>query len=328
MRPAFTGFIFLTVCLVCSPVNFLVRSAYAGDVSDLLKKMTTASESLNYQGIFVLRKSDTLTAMRVEHGADDRGVWERMESLNGETRKVVRLNEEVTSIYPGRKLVTVSHNKDKASLHPTLPENLDKLEAYYKISRLEDERIADHGAVVLDVKPNDNYRYGYRYWLDTDTGVLLKCDLLNEKGDVVEQMMFTMLEYLPQPPKSAFSNVDKQDYKTRDYKIKQLDSGRVVVENAGWHVAKLPSGFMLTQSSQRKSKDSEMQHLVYSDGLASVSVFIERGRKSHHRLDGASNMGALNAYGTRSGQYFVTVMGEVPAPAVMQIAHSTEPVKK
>jgi sigma-E factor negative regulatory protein RseB len=317
MHPGSAGLILLTACLS----GFLANNAAAGDVSDLLKKMTTASENLNYQGVFVMRKSDTLTTMRVEHGADSRGVWESLESLNGETRKVIRFNEEVTSIYPNRKLLTVSHNKNKASLHPTLPGNLDKLESYYKISRLEDERIADYRAAVLDVRPNDGYRYGYRYWLDTNTGVLLKCDLLDENGDVVEQMMFTMLEYLPRAPESAFSIVDK-----KDYSIKRLDSGRVDVENASWQVTKLPSGFMLTQSSQRKSRDAEMQHLVYSDGLASVSVFIERGSKSHHRLDGASNMGALNVYGTRSGEYFVTVMGEVPASAVRQIAQSTEPV--
>ena len=313
----------LTVCLT----GFLASNAVAGDVSDLLKKMTTASESLNYHGIFVLRKSDSLTTMRVEHGADSRGIWESLESLNGEKRQVIRLNEEVTSIYPNRKLLTVSYNKDKASLHPTLPENLDKLEAYYKISRLEDERIADHEAAVLDVMPNDNYRYGYRYWLDTDTGVLLKCDLLNENGAVVEQMMFTMLEYLPQAPKSAFNTVDKKDYQTRDYKIRQLDAERAVVENASWQVTRLPDGFMLAQSSERKSQAAEQLHLIYSDGLASVSVFIERGGKSHHRLDGASSMGALNAYGARSGEYFVTVMGEVPASTVMQIAQSIQPVK-
>jgi negative regulator of sigma E activity len=98
--------------------------------------------------------------------------------------------------------------------------------------------------------------------------------------------------------------------------------------NASWQVTKLPDGFTLKQSSERKSKGAESFHQVYSDGLSSVSVFIERGSKSHHRLDGAAAMGALNAYGTRFDEYFVTVMGEAPASAVMQIARSTEPVRK
>jgi sigma-E factor negative regulatory protein RseB len=317
--PVLTGLIFFIVSL-SSP---LINIAVAGDVSDLLKEMTSASEGLNYQGVFVMRKSDVMSATRVEHGSDSRGVWESLESLNGETRKVVRVNEEVISIYPNRKLLTVSHSKDKTPLHPILPENLDRLETYYRISRLKDDRIANHEAIVIDVKPEDNYRYGYRYWLAADTGVLLKCDLLDERGDVVEQMMFTMLKYLPKAPKSAFSVVD-----SKGYKVRQLDAERAAVESASWHVAKLPSGFMLTQSSERKSQAEEQLHLVYSDGLASVSVFIERGKVSHHRLDGASSMGALNAYGASLGDYFVTVMGEVPASAVMQIAQSTEPVQE
>jgi sigma-E factor negative regulatory protein RseB len=313
MRSACTA---LITCLLLAS-----HPAIAGDVSDLLKKMSSADEHLNYEGVFVLRKSDKLMSMRVEHGRDDRGVWESLESLNGEDRKVIRVNDEVTSIYPERNLITVSRTKEKASLHPTLPENLDKLEAYYKISRLDDDRIANHNAAVLDVMPNDKFRYGYRYWLDTNTGVLLKCDLLNERSEVVEQMMFTTLEYLPEAPASAFTEID-----VKGYDRQKLSKGRVAVSNAAWHVTGLPSGFMLTQSSIRKTDDTQSLHLMYSDGLASVSVFIEQGKKSHHQLDGASSMGALNAYGKRVGEHSVTVMGEVPASTVMQIAQSTKPV--
>lgn len=313
MHLRLTAFLVLSACIV--------NSALAGEVSELVKKMTSASEKLNYQGVFVMRKSDSLTAMRVQHGADSRGVWESMEALNGETRKVIRLNEDVTSIFPERHLLTVSRNKHKTELHPALPGNLDKLEKYYRFSRLSDDRIANHKAAVIDVKPNDNYRYGYRYWLDIDTGVLLKCDLLNENGDVVEQMMFTVLEYLPKAPESAFTDINK-----KGFNVRELDSERNTVNGASWQVKELPEGFMLTQSSERKTEKSEHLHLVYSDGLASVSVFIEKGAETHHRLDGVSSMGALNAYGARYGDAYVTVMGEVPATTVMQIAQSTEPV--
>lgn len=304
-------------------VLLLANNAGAGDVSDLLKKMSDADEHLSYQGVFIMRKSDNLMTMRVQHGSDERGIWESLESLNGEARKVIRVNDEVTSIYPERKLVIISNNKNKATLHPTLPENLDKLEVYYEIKRLDDDRIAGHKTAVLDLKPNDKDRYGYRYWLDTETGVLLKCDLLNEQGKVVEQMMFTALEYLSEAPTSAFNAINISGYDS-----KRLDKGRTDINNVEWRVNRLPSGFMLTQSSLRKrGNDDESLHLVYSDGLASVSVFIEQGEDIHYRLDGASAMGALNAYGSRIGDHFVTVMGEVPASTVMQIAESTRPTE-
>lgn len=115
------------------------------------------------------------------------------------------------------------------------------------------------------------------------------------------------------------------DQRLIDQHLSDRSQSHVDTSDISWHVTKLPSGFALKQSSKRKAQDAEMQHLVYSDGQASVSVFIERGRESHHRLIGASNMGALNAFGTRSGEYFITVMGEVPASSVIQIAQSTKP---
>jgi len=308
------SFLFILLALLSQP-------AVASDISDILNKMTAADEHLNYQGVFIMRKSDNLMTMRVEHGIDQRGVWESLESLNGEARKVVRTNEEVVSIYPERKLLTVSHDRDKASLHPTLPENLNKLKSHYKINRLQDDRIAGHNAAVLDVRPSDKYRYGYRYWLDDRTGVLLRCDLVNEKGQIIEQMMFTTLEYLQTVPASAFQAVDGTGYTQQ-----QLDTGRTSNGSTDWKVNQLPKGFMLTQSSMRKQQHLESLHLIYSDGLASVSVFVEQGKKANP-LNGASSMGALNAYGTRVGEHFVTVMGEVPATTVMQIAQSTQPVQ-
>ena len=129
------------------------------------------------------------------------------------------------------------------------------------------------------------FRYGYRYWLDTDTGVLLKCDLLNERSEVVEQMMFTTLEYLPKAPAAAFTAINVDGFERR-----KLGKGRVAVSNTGWQVTGLPVGFMLTQSSEHTINDSESLHLMYSDGLASVSVFIEQGKNGHHKQIGRAHV--------------------------------------
>ena len=309
---------------VLVPVLFLSACmgmpAFASEVSDLLKKMTDAEGLLNYQGVLVLRKDNNLVAMRVEHGADERGTWESMMSLNGEARRVVRINDEVTSVYPERQLLTVSRNTNKHTLHPALPENLQKLEAFYTIKQLKNDRVADREAAVLDVMPNDGFRYGYRYWLDAKTGVLLRCDLLNEKQRVLEQMMFTMLEYLPAAPASAFAEIDREGFEE-----KRLDPVQTVKQDTVWQVNNLPTGFMLTQSRARQSGKGDMLHLAYSDGLASVSVFVEPEGAAHKKTEGASVMGALNAYRTHANRHFITVVGEVPAMAVKQIAQSVAP---
>jgi sigma-E factor negative regulatory protein RseB len=293
--------------------------AYAGNVSEIVSGMSAADRSSNYVGTFVLRKSDKMMTMQVVHGVDDRGVWESMESLNGEARKIVRHNNEVISIYPDRKLVTVSKMGNKPGLHPTLPENLEKLANYYSINQLGEDRIAGRETSVLNVQPKDDYRYGYKYWLDNETRVLLKCDLLDEKGEIVEQMMYTSFNNHSEVPSSAF-NIPDLDGFTRQ----SLDRNSGKQADIGWRATNMPQGFMLTKSSIRGDGDNESLHLMYSDGLASVSVFIEKGANSPHRLVGASRMGALNAFGKEVNGAQITVMGEVPEATVAAIAESME----
>jgi sigma-E factor negative regulatory protein RseB len=307
----------VNACLAFAIISF--TPAYAGDVEDIVSGMSAANKRFNYEGTFVLRKSDKMMTMHVVHGVDDRGVWESMESLNGEARKIVRYNNEVISIYPGRKLVTVSQIGDKPGLHPILPENLDKLSNYYTIKRMGDDRIAGRETSVLNLKPKDVYRYGYRYWLDSDTGVLLKCDLLDENEEIVEQMMYTSFRDYAEVPQTAFKLPELNGYSRTTVNRNSGEPARI-----GWRVTNLPKGFMLTKSTLRGGGDSGSLHLMYSDGLASVSVFIESGENSPHYLEGSSKMGALNAYGRHINGVQVTVMGEVPEATVAQIAHSME----
>ncbi len=305
----------VTAFLTFALLNYV--PAHAGDVSEIVSGMSAADKRSNYEGIFVLRKSDKMMSMHVVHGVDDRGVWESMESLNGEARKIVRHNNEIVSIYPDRKLVTVSKMGDKPGLHPILPENLDKLGNYYTVKQMGEDRIAGRETSVLNVQPKDAYRYGYRYWLDNETQVLLKCDLLDENGDIVEQMMYTAFNDHSSVPPSAFNIPELEGYTTRTL---NKSSGKQA--DIGWHATDMPKGFMLTKSTVRSGEDSNSLHLMYSDGLASVSVFIEPGDNSAHRLKGASSMGSLNVYGKRINDVQITVMGEVPEAAVAAIAES------
>lgn len=316
-----TAFLFLSL---------ISTNSLAGDLFDMLKRMSEADQKQNYQGTFILRKSDKLSTLRVTHGIDENGDWESLEALNGEPRNIFRHNNRVVSIYPERELVTIRHTDGKQALHPRLPENIDQLELFYTMDRLDDDRIADHPALVVDLQPKDRYRYGYRYWVDKDTGMLLRCDLVSEDDEVVEQMMFTSLEYLPEKPVHRF---EMQQFER--FKKKQLDEVVVEVMNSEpieWTINQLPQGFMMTQRTMRHSKPASSQpqetkpdllHMVYSDGLASVSVFIEKNQGSGKHVVGASSMGAVNAFGHPVGDSFVTVVGEVPVKTVKSMAQST-----
>lgn len=319
-------------------LSLLSTNSFADDLFDMLKRMSDADQNQNYQGTFILRKSDNLSTLHVTHGVDNKGVWESLETLNGESKKVLRFNNQVISVFPDREIVTIHHSHKKQSLHPQLPDNIDQLQQFYSMQRLDDDRIANHQTMVVDLLPKDQYRYGYRYWVDKNTGMLLRCDLVDEDKMVVEQMMFTSLDYLSEAPAQMF---ELQQFE--QFKQQLLDEPEVKVAQAveaGWKVESLPKGFMLTQSTMRYLQSSpvadnnqsastlsdasspDLLHLVYSDGLASVSIFIEINQGVEKHLQGEASMGAVNAFGHAVDGYFATAVGEVPAKTVQLMAQS------
>jgi sigma-E factor negative regulatory protein RseB len=357
--------------------NMPVDNSADNDLLSILKRMSDADHNQNYQGTFILRKSDNLSTLQVTHGVDENGDWENLQSLSGESKNIYKQNRQVVSVYPERQIVTVRNTSDNHSLHPRLPANLDQLGLFYKMERIGDDRIANHQAVVVDLLPIDQYRYGYRYWVDKNTGMLLRCDVYDEEKSIIEQMMFTSLDYLSEPPTKTF-DLKQFDHFKQQYaaQLDRTESGQAGQSNEKiqWAVNRLPKGFMLTQSivrnSQAKSlsqpqsqptqlaaqktsqavtipqssvstqstenavvaemvlpaQQTELLHMVYSDGLASVSVFIEINRGDQNHLQGASSMGSVNAYGNSLGDYFITVVGEVPANTVRAMAQSTAPI--
>jgi len=315
--------------VVATFLFLLSANSSAGDLFDMLQRMSDVDRNQNYQGTFILRKSDKLSTLNVQHGIDKDGVWESLETLDGESRRVMRRNNKIVSIFPERELVTVKHRTGNRSLHLQLPENIKQLDLYYTIQSLGDDRIANHQTLVVNLLPKDQFRYGYRYWVDKKTGMLLRCDLLAGDKVTVEQMMFTSLTYLDSSPASSFELAQFQQYKQQILgEHKESLQKKIQPE---WTVNNLPAGFMLTQSTMRyvqpagdssKAK-TDLLHLVYSDGLASVSIFIESKLGASKHLQGGSTMSAVNAYGYSVGDYFVTVVGEVPMATVQSIARST-----
>ena len=319
-------------------VLFLFSTAsFAENLFDTLQRISEAGENQNYQGTFILRKSSDLSTLRITHGSDDDGVWESLEALNGEAKKVIRRNNTTVSIFPERDLILIreydSEDGRQQTLHSPLPENLSQLSSFYSIKRFPDDRIANHQTLVIHLLPNDGFRYGYRYWIDKNTGMLLRCDLVSDDQKVIEQMMFTSLDYLPNPPVSSF-NLKQFD----NYQQQKQDEPEVEIKDSTareWMVNILPEGFMLTQRTLRYSHPSnrvegekqDLLHLVYSDGLASVSVFIKKNNGSEKHLLGPSVMGAVNAYGNLIDGHSVTVVGEVPVATVQAMARSVAKVK-
>jgi len=311
-------------------ILFLLSSTAQADAVDaLLDKMMVAMKTNNYEGTLIIRQQDKLQVMHVKHGMDKNGMWESLESLSGEPRQVIRQNKKVTTIFPLRKLITVSSNQNAFPLHPQLPENRLVLKKLYYLKLAGNDRVAKKDTQILSVIPKDRFRYGYKYWLDKKTGLLLKCDLLDEQGQVIEQLMFSDLNVLPgsSQPHSLIDKASK-------YKLVDLDQtegdNNVAGQNGAvqaeikWNAQKLPAGFVLTRTAVKNSSHSKglVRHFTYSDGMSSVSVFVERHMPDEMALKGASKMGAVNAFGLPLSDYHVTAIGEVPVATARMIAES------
>lgn len=309
-----------SVRILASTLFFLFAfSANAEHVDELLEKMMQAMKMNNYEGTLVIRQNDKLQALHVKHGIDENGVWESLESLSGESRQVIRKNDQVTTVFPERKLVTISRDQKSLPFHPQLPENTAVLKQLYNLKIAGQDRVAKKEAHILEMHPKDKYRYGYKFWLEKDSGLLLKCDLMDEQGKVVEQLMFSDLNVLSNSPESH----DLLD-KAKHYRVVDLDKRRENMARTGWKAQHLPEGFTLTRVNTKPSSHGEglVQHIIYSDGMASVSIFIEKHMPEKMALKGISKMGAVNAFGMPVNSHHVTVIGEVPVATVRLIGES------
>ncbi len=292
--------------------------------SEWLEKMAAAAQNLNYDGTFVYRNGDRMESMRIIHLATPNGERERMFSLTGAAREVLRDNEKVTCILPDSQSVVVTKRRPRAvTLRVFDPR--EGFSRHYVLSSQPGERVAGRKTALIEVRPKDEYRYGYRLWLDRVTGLLLKSELVGDAGRALEQIVYTDIKMpatipaeLLQPAISGAGYTWYSDNGSNTLPVAEMASG--------WFVGWQPDGFEMSDRVFDPTSLSRMpiEHLVYTDGLASVSVFIERLSSAAEGIEGHSNMGAMNAYGRVHGDYQITVVGEVPSITVERVADSVE----
>ncbi|MDH5517342.1 MAG: MucB/RseB C-terminal domain-containing protein [Gammaproteobacteria bacterium] len=309
---------FLVAALLSSVVSGPVL---AESVQSWITKMSNSSHQGNYQGTFVFWRDQKIEAMHITHGSKNGRIWVGLESLNGESRQLIHQNGEVTSIFPDKHLVSINEMTSNLPFHPDLPKDIKQLNQHYELKMLGQDRVASRETQIILVNPKDALRYGFKYWLDKDTGLMLRCDVFNEKKKILEHMMFTDFEYLASPPDTAFKQTSIPD----NYKIlKQDETQKLHKAGNNWFAEQLPEGFVQTKNILKpmRKKQTAVQQLVFSDGLASVSVFIDHNANTSHRLDGHTAMGSVNAFGLTFKDYQITAIGEAPSDTVKWIAES------
>ncbi len=312
-------------------VSTSVVSANAEGVSDWLMRMNDAANERSYRGVFVLRNGEQMESMRIFHDASPSGVRERIFSLNGEPREIIRNQKEVWCYLPDAKkgVHQLSATDTERRFPALLPTKISVLEENYELLVGVEDRIADRPVRRIDVKPLDGFRFGYMFWIDTETGLILKADIVGDGGEVLEQYQFVEIEYL-----DAIPDQDMKPH-TPDENLEwhsplSNDGLRVIDGNdagkATWSPSpsKLPPGFRQTSYQREPGLNAHdtKHHMVFNDGLVSVSLFVGPVVEDD-RLEGSYSMGAVSAFGVIVDQMQITAMGEVPVTTLRELAAST-----
>jgi sigma-E factor negative regulatory protein RseB len=322
----------------CAAVGILLSALplccfAADDPREWLEKMNKALATRNYDGTFFHLSEGRVETMRVVHRVRGGRVTERLQSMDGSGREFVRNNDELTCYLPDQHTVLVEPRQDRGPFLGSLPQFGAAVNDFYQIESLPATHVLGRATRVIAVTPKDQFRFGYRLWLDEKTAMPLKTQLCDSRGAVIEQIFFARLEM---PDTIADSELQPAVHTEGMHWVRQGPSrDKASAALAAYRASELPPGFHLTiQGAQTLGGASvPASHLVYSDGLATVSVFVEVEREvvtgpnavpagQDMPLQGLARVGSGYAFSTVIQGHPVTAVGEVPAQTVEFIAHS------
>ncbi|HVF64480.1 MAG TPA: MucB/RseB C-terminal domain-containing protein [Casimicrobiaceae bacterium] len=308
-------------------VSFLAALAYgpvlrAEDATAWLSRAAQAAKSLNYVGTIVFQYAGRVETSRLIHVNDNGTELEKLVNLDGPAREVIRSHGEVRCYYPDAKIVRIEPRTFRNVFPSISREQQQALEKFYEFRKAEAARVAGLDTQAYVLEPRDGLRYGHKFWADKETGLLLKARLVNEKGDIVEQFAFSEI--------TINARIDRDAVKPSwgptppDWQVRQGTPGDAVPHDTGWVVTRLPPGFHKTMEGFRtlRGKREAVAHLVFSDGLVAVSVFVEPLHSAPGHVAGVLRQGALNVFALKLDDHLITVLGEVPIVTVRQIAQS------
>ncbi len=319
LGPPSLSFLFLPLMLLSVALS---ADDQMPPAQQLINQMSQANYELNYEGVFIYRRHGKMHTMRIIHKVDENGVQERIVSLTGFAREVIRNKNSVICILPDDESVMVAKSNPGQFKISQLPEQIGKVSKYYNFSIAGQDRVANRPAWIVNIVPKDKYRYGYQLWIDLESKLLLKSELKNKEGESLEQFFFAKLQIMEDIPDEWL----KPEISGAGYTWYDNSSDEVPVHNGdiSWEATWMPDGFAMSDHEKQTVNESQMtvEHLMYSDGLALVSVFVEKLDKPGNIVTGPSSMGGVNTFSTMTDSYLITAIGEVPQDTVKLMAKS------
>ncbi len=305
-----------------------LAAAQAADDADALEwieRIYSAGQKLSYSGVIVYQSGERSETSRIFHVFEDGHELEKIDSLDGSPRQVIRTRDLVKCYLPRQRTLIVDEAGGGRGFPSRLVASQASLSEHYRITLGPLDRVAGLGARQVMLEPLDGMRYGLKLWADVDSGLLLKARMQDGSGGIVEQFSFTEVviggAIAPEEFTSRFEG-------EQGWRVINARGSEVSGDGLGWRVASEVPGFKLTSAVRRHLGEAhgDVVHMVFSDGLASMSVFIEPLTESAKKTLGATTSGPVNIYTRRIGGHLVTALGETPARAVQVLADAVEVV--
>lgn len=297
-----------------------------GDGLDWLQKMATAAQKLNYTGTFTYQSDGSSETSRITHLVDALGEQEKLEVLDGSPREVVRSNDEVRCFLPEDKTVIVEQRGQYKSFPALLPAAVGDLGEHYVVRKGGVARVAGLNSQLVTLEPKDALRYGRQLWADVDSGLILRARTVNERNETIEQFFFNQIQ--------INGIIDRKSLKPRfetegkAWRIHNARASQSLSAGGDWQFKTPVPGFRKSAGMKRQAPGgAETTHFVFSDGLASISVFIEPLADSKAE-QATYSVGAINVYKRVSGRHLLTILGEVPMATLKRLGDGMESKRK
>ncbi|MCB1916530.1 MAG: MucB/RseB C-terminal domain-containing protein [Rhodocyclaceae bacterium] len=320
MRTAFALFLALAIPLLTAGQAVAEEDAMAW-----IGRIYTAGQKLSYSGVIVYQSGRRSETSRIVHVFAGDHELEKLESLDGSPRQVIRTRDQVRCYLPRQRTLIVDQAGSSRGFPSRLVASEASLSDHYRIVLGPVDRVAGLQAQQILLEPLDGLRYGLTLWADVDSGLLLKARMSDDAGEVVEQFSFTEVEIGGDIASGEFTSRFEGE---QGWKVINARGSEVSGDGLGWRLAAEVPGFKMTSAVRRQLGDAhgEVVHMVFSDGLASMSVFIEPMPSASQKSLGATTSGPVNIFTRRLEDHLVTALGETPARAVQVLANAVEVV--
>jgi sigma-E factor negative regulatory protein RseB len=289
-------------------------------VSEWLTRMHDASRQRSYIGTFVVSSSNgAMSSARIWHACDGQRQVDRVESLSGAPRSTFRRDDEVLTFMPETRTVRSERREALGGFPELLKPDEGAIPEFYSAQRIGGERVAGFEADIVQLSPKDGLRFGYRIWSEKKSGLVVKLQTVDGEGKVLEQAAFSELQ-LDAPVR--MDKLSQMMAVPEGWRIEKPEAVKTTAAAEGWGLKNQVAGFK-AMSCYKRPTEGALQW-IFSDGLASVSLFVEDYDRQRHLQEGVFSSGATNTLTRRVQDWWVTAVGEVPAQTLRAFALSLE----